>query len=655
MNNKEVKIGVYICHCGTNIEGTVDVEKVRDSAADEPQVVISRDYKFMCSEPGQELIIKDIEEKGLNRVVVASCSPLMHEPTFRKACEKANLNRYLFQMVNIREQCSWVHKDRQEATQKASALVRAAVRRVAHQEPLEPFHVKINPDTMIVGGGIAGIQAALEIAESGNKVYLVEKDSTIGGKMAKLDKTFPTLDCSACILTPKMVSVAQHENIELLSYSEVEEVSGYMGNFTVKVRKKARYITDQCKSCGDCIEVCPVKVPNLFEEKQSLRSAVYKTFPQAIPNTYVIEKESRPACRETCPIGQEAAGYIALIAQRKFKEAARLIRRQNPLPIVCGRVCYHPCETECNRKFVDNPVAIKNLKRFVIDWEMKNGGPELPEIEEERPEKIAVIGSGPSGLTCAHDLALKGYKPVIFEKLPVAGGMLAVGIPEYRLPQEQLDYELDAIQKTGVTIKTGKALGKDFSLQDLFKQGYKAVYIATGAHKSLKMKIPGEEDFEGVFHGVDYLRNISLGLPQPTGKNVAVIGGGNTAVDAARTAFRCGAEEVTILYRRTRKEMPAEEAEIQAAEEEGVKIQYLVAPVEVLGKSGKITTLKCIKMELGEPDSSGRRRPVPIEGSEHDLNFDTVIIAVSQSPEVEFVDSKTTLKVTKWSTLDVNR
>ncbi|MDH4258459.1 MAG: FAD-dependent oxidoreductase, partial [Candidatus Aminicenantes bacterium] len=314
MNGKDIKIGVYICHCGTNIEGTVDVEKVRDSATDAPQVVISRDYKFMCSEPGQELIVKDIQEKGLDRVVVASCSPLMHEPTFRKACEKANLNRYLFQMVNIREQCSWVHKDRQEATKKATALVRAAVRRVAHQEPLEPAKVKINPNTLIVGGGIAGIQAALEIAESGNKVYLVEKDSTIGGKMAKLDKTFPTLDCSACILTPKMVSVAQHENIELLSYSEVEDVSGYMGNFTVKVRKKARYITDQCKSCGDCTEVCPVKVPNSFEENQSMRSAVYKTFPQAIPNTYVINKEGLPPCRETCPIGQEAAGYIALIA-----------------------------------------------------------------------------------------------------------------------------------------------------------------------------------------------------------------------------------------------------------------------------------------------------------------------------------------------------
>jgi heterodisulfide reductase subunit A len=654
MNGKDIKIGVYVCHCGTNIGGTVDVEQVRDNAADTPHVIISRDYKFMCSEPGQELIVKDIREKGLNRVVVASCSPLMHEKTFRKACEKANLNRYLFQMVNIREQCSWIHKNRQEATKKATALIKAAIRRVVYQEPLETVRVKINPDALIVGGGIAGIQAALEIAESGNKVYLVEKDSTIGGKMAKLDKTFPTLDCSACILTPKMVSVAQHENIELLSYSEIDDVSGYMGNFTVKVRKKARYVSDQCTSCGNCIEVCPVKVPNPFEENQSMRSAIYKTFPQAIPNTYVIDKEGRPPCRETCPIGQEAAGYIALIAQRKFKEAARLIRQQNPLPIVCGRVCYHPCETECNRKFVDEPLAIKNLKRFVIDWEMNNGGPEPPEIEELKPEKVAIIGSGPSGLTCAHDLALKGVKSVIYEKLPVVGGMLAVGIPEYRLPKKLLNCEIDYIEKMGVTIETGKALGKDYSLQDLFKKGYKAVYIATGAHKSLKMNIPGEEDFDGVYHGVDYLRNISLGMSQPTGKNVAVIGGGNTAIDAARTAFRCGADEVTILYRRTRKEMPAEEVEIKAAEEEGVQIRYLVAPVDVIGKSGKLTTLKCIKMELGEPDSSGRRRPVPIEGSEHDLSFDTVIIAVSQSPELEFIDSKISLELTEWNTLQVD-
>ncbi|MCK4430458.1 MAG: FAD-dependent oxidoreductase [Candidatus Aminicenantes bacterium] len=655
-NNNDIKIGVYICHCGSNIAGTVDVEKVTNLAADAPHVVIAREYKFMCSEPGQDFIIKDIKEKGLNRVIVASCSPLMHEPTFRKACEKANLNRYLFQMVNIREQCSWVHKDIKSATEKASALINAAIRRVVYQEPLETFKVNVNPNTLVVGGGIAGIQAALEIAESGNKVYLVEKKSTIGGKMAKFDKTFPTLDCSACILTPKMVSVAQHENIELLSYSEIEDVEGSIGDFKIKVRKKARYVHDNCTSCDECTKVCPVQIPNPFDENQSFRSAVYKTFPQAIPNTYVIDKEDRPPCRETCPIGQEAAGYIGLVAQGRFEEAASLIREQNPLPIVCGRVCYHPCESECNRKFVDEPIAIKNIKRFVIDWEMNQyGGPKPPIIEKKRSEKIAIIGSGPSGLACAHDLALKGYEPIIYEKLPVPGGMLAVGIPEYRLPKKLLNSEIDYIKGMGVSIKTGIALGKDFSIKDLFKQGYKAIYIATGAHKSLKMKIPGEEEFVGVYHGVDFLRNINLGNSQPVENRVAVIGGGNTATDAARTALRRGAKEVTILYRRTRKEMPAEEAEIQAAEEEGVKIQYLIAPVEVLGKSGKVVGLKCINMELGEPDSSGRRRPVPLEGSKHDLGFDMVIIAVSQSPDIEFVDDQTNFKLSKWNTFEVNQ
>ena len=655
MKEKDIKIGFYICHCGTNIEGTVDVVKVRDSAAKEKHVVISRDYKFMCSEPGQDLIVKDIKELGLNRVIVASCSPLMHELTFRKACEKSNLNRYLFQMVNIREQCSWVHKDRNSATAKASALVKAALRRVALQEPLETVRVKINPNTLIVGGGIAGIQAALEIAESGNKVYLVERDSTIGGKMARFDKTFPTLDCAACILTPKMVSVAQNPNIELLSYSEIDGVEGSVGDFKVKVRKKARYVMDNCTSCGDCAVACPVKVPNPFEENQSLRPAVYKAFPQAVPNTFVIDKEDRPPCRETCPIGQEAAGYVALIAQRRFADAARLIRQQNPLPVVCGRVCYHPCEKECNRRLVDKAVAIKNLKRFVIDWGMsQNGGPKPPKPEKKRAEKIAIIGSGPSGLACGHDLALKGYEPVIYEKLPVAGGMLAVGIPEYRLPKKLLNMEIDLIKKTGVTIETNKALGKDITIDGLLKKGYKAIFIATGAHKSLKMKIPGEEDFKGVYHGVDFLRNINLGKPQPVGERVAIIGGGNTAIDASRTAVRCGAKEVVILYRRTRKEMPAEEYEIVAAEEEGVKIQYLIAPVEVLGKAGKITGLKCINMKLGEPDSSRRRRPIPIEASEHDLDFDTVIIAVSQAPQIDFLGPKPALSLTKWDTIEAN-
>ncbi len=261
--NGDRRVGVYVCHCGSNIAATVDVFAVRDEASTMPAVVVAREYKFMCSDPGQEMIRKDIQEFGLNRVVVASCSPLMHENTFMKTCERAGLNRYLFQMANIREHCSWVHKDKRQATEKAKRLVAAAVRRVIWNEPLETKKVRINPATLIVGGGVAGIQAALEIAESGNEVYLIEKEPSIGGRMAVLDKTFPTLDCSACILTPKMVSVGQKQNIHLLSYTEVEEVSGSIGNFKVKARRKPRYIDEtKCTGCGLCYSSCPaVRIP----------------------------------------------------------------------------------------------------------------------------------------------------------------------------------------------------------------------------------------------------------------------------------------------------------------------------------------------------------------------------------------------------------
>jgi len=260
MDMDEVKTGVYICHCGSNIAGTVDVVQVSQYAGSLDSVVVARDYKFMCSEPGQDMIKQDIKDLGLNRVVVASCSPLMHEPTFRRVCEQAGLNRCLFQMVNIREQCSWVTEDSGKATEKAKALVHAAVRRVFYHEPLEIREVPVNSNTLIVGGGIAGIQAALEIANSHHKVYLVEREPSIGGHMAQLDKTFPTLDCSACILTPKMSDVGSHPYIELLTYSEVEQVSGYIGNFKVKIRKKARYVDEKkCTGCGECCNNCPVR------------------------------------------------------------------------------------------------------------------------------------------------------------------------------------------------------------------------------------------------------------------------------------------------------------------------------------------------------------------------------------------------------------
>jgi heterodisulfide reductase subunit A len=284
------RIGVYVCHCGANIAATVNVKEVAEFAASLRGVVIARDYIFMCSDPGQELIRNDIKEYNLNRVVVASCSPLLHERTFRRVCDSAGLNSYLFEMANIREHCSWVHKE--GATEKAKHLVQAAVMRVYYHEPLEPMEVGFNPSTLIVGGGIAGIQAALDIANAGYKVYLVEREPSVGGHMIQLDKTFPTLDCSACILTPKMSDVGSHPNIELLAYSEVEEVSGYIGNFRVKIRKKARYVDEEkCTGCGVCQEKCPRKVDSEFDVGLSKRKAIYTPFPQAVPNIPVIDKE----------------------------------------------------------------------------------------------------------------------------------------------------------------------------------------------------------------------------------------------------------------------------------------------------------------------------------------------------------------------------
>ena len=653
MNNNE-KVGIYICHCGVNIAQTVRVDEIAERMRTKPNVEVSTTYKFMCSDPGQQMIQNDIKEKGLTRVIVAACSPHMHELTFRNACERAGLNRYLFQMANIREQCAWVHDDIDKATTKALALVNAAYKRVLHQIPLKAEKSKINPNTLIIGGGIAGIQAALEIADSGNKVYLVEKESTIGGQMAKFDKTFPTLDCAACILTPKMVSVSHRKNIELMTLSEVEKVSGYVGNFTVRIRKKARYVNSKCTSCGECTKVCPVKVPNWFDEFKQMRTAIHKAFPQALPNTYVIDRQERPPCIESCPIRQEAAGYIALIRNRRFHEAAQLIHKRNPLAFICGRICYHPCESECNRGHVDKPLAIQQLKRFALDWELKHYGKFVPpKIEVKREEKVAVVGSGPAGLTCAHDLALKGFQVTVFEQHSIPGGMLAVGIPEYRLPKHFLAMEINYLKDLGIQFKTNTKIGTDITIDELFSDGYSAIFIAIGAHKSIKLDIPGE-DADGVISGIEFLRKVNIGIGIDIGKNVAVIGGGNTAIDAARTALRLGARKVTILYRRTKFEMPASEEEIEDAEAEGIHIAYLTAPVEILKENGKVKALKCIRMTLGEPDSSGRRRPIPIPNSEHILEFDKVIVAISQTPDLQGLQMNNTFITTKWGTLQTN-
>ena len=288
----EPRIGVYICHCGSNIAGTVDVKEVAEFARGLDAVVMTRDYIFICSDPGQEIIRQDIRDFGLNRVVVAACSPQMHELTFRRVCQEAGLNPYLFEMANIREHCSWVTEDKQKATEKAKALVSAAVKRVYYHQPLVAREVPFNPNTLIVGGGISGIQAGLEIADSEHKVYLVERTPSIGGRMIQFDKTFPTLDCSACILTPKMTQVGSHPHIELMTYSEVEEISGFIGNFKVKIRKKARYVDeDKCNGCGLCQEKCPWEADSEFDAGMGKRKAIYIPFEQAVPNIPVIDRE----------------------------------------------------------------------------------------------------------------------------------------------------------------------------------------------------------------------------------------------------------------------------------------------------------------------------------------------------------------------------
>jgi NADH-quinone oxidoreductase subunit F len=360
-------------------------------------------------------------------------------------------------------------------------------------------------------------------------------------------------------------------------------------------------------------------------------------------------------CQYICPIGQEASTYIALVAQKKFEEAYCVIRKDNPLPSVCGRVCSRACETVCRAGEIGEPISIRGLKRFVMDWAKAKGLDRPDKFPVTKTEKVAIVGAGPAGLTAGYYLARKGYPVRIFEALPVPGGMLAVTIPGHRLPKDILSEDIDYIIQSGVSIKTHMALGKDFTLDDLQNQGYKAVFIATGAHKPIEIGVPGEEA-DGVLQALEYLKDVHLKRPVELGGRVVVIGGGNSAVDAARVALRDrNVSQVSLLYRRTRKEMPAYPEEVEAALEEGVKVEFLVAPTWVLTRDGRVTGVRCQKMRLGEKDESGRPKPVPIEGSECLVNADTLILALSERAYTPYLKDSDGLSLSpRWGTIIVD-
>ena len=507
---------------------------------------------------------------------------------------------------------------------------------------------------LIVGSGISGMQAALDLAESGIKVYLLDNKPSIGGKMVQLDKTFPTNDCAMCTIAPRLVDIGKHPNIKLITYAELEEVKGDVGNFDVKIKVLPRYVDiEKCVGCGVCEKVCPRRTDSEFEMGLGKKGMAHIPFPQAVPMVPVIDKrEERPckaACKDACPIRMNVPGYISLIKEGKFKEAYELIRRTNPLPAVCGRVCYAPCEDACNRGQLDEPLASRALKRFVTE-QIDINSLEVPQISKNG-EKAAIIGSGPAGLAAAHDLALLGYEVTIFEALPEPGGMLRYGIPEYRLSKDMLRKEIGYIEKLGVKIKANVKIGDGIKLEELRKD-YQAIFIATGAHESLKLNFPGG-DSPGVIHAIEFLRKVNMRERVDVGGKVAVIGGGNTAIDASRVAKRLGAD-VKIIYRRSRAEMPATAEEVKAAEEEGIEIMFLANPTGIITENGRVSKIECIRMELGESDGSGRLRPIPIKGSEFIIDVDTVITAIGQASNLEFI-KEVGLEVSRRNTIAIDK
>ncbi len=508
-------------------------------------------------------------------------------------------------------------------------------KRVEAAKPTAKKSVKTDKVAVVLGTGPAGVAAALEAADSGSKVYLVDDSPGLSGERIVQDENLE----ADVFARADFAKALEHPAIEVVGLASLRRAKAQDGKIRLKFETVPRRIEPQkCDDCGACYQACPISLWDAYDQNLSWRTAVDRF--SAESGAYNVIKEEMPVCQATCPVHLDIRGYVGLIADGKYAEALERIRERLPFPSICGRVCAHPCEDACNRGKVDEPIMICSLKRFVADCEMN----ECFDIKVEPPKKlldkkIAVVGGGPAGLACAHDLAKKGYRVTVFEALPVAGGMLYVGIPEYRLPKKILGREVDLVRALGVEIKTGVRVGRDIPFEKL-REDFDAIFMGIGCHKAWTLNVPGEDELDGVIDCVTFLRQNNLGEGVPVRDKLVVIGGGNAAIDAARVGVRLSYKEVHIVYRRTRREMPANSWEIDEAEHEGVNLTYLAAPVEILGTDGKVVGIKCIRMELGEPDASGRRRPVPIEGSEFDMDCDIVVPALSQTTDLEGLEEK---------------
>lgn len=503
---------------------------------------------------------------------------------------------------------------------------------------------------LVVGAGIGGLEAAYDLAEAGIKVYLLENSPAIGGTITRLSTTFPTNTSPKCMLAPKLIEIGSHLNIETFTTAELLDVTGEPGHFHARVRKKPRYVSiDDCSGCGDCEAVCPEALPDEFNESLTERRAIYKKFPQAIPNAYAIDKLGVAPCRDACPIDQRAQGYIALVREGRFADAYRTIREENPFPSVCGRVCDHRCEDACLRGQSDSPVNIMALKRFVSDWarahrdQIKSGLDKKPSASGKR---VAVIGAGPAGLTCGLDLVRMGHAVTIFEALPVAGGMMRLGIPAFRLPHDLLQEEIDEIVHEGVEIRLNSPIT---DLPALLEEDYDAVFVAVGAHKDNKPSIPGT-DLPQVLSGTDFLlkhnlrfenissekQKIEKDVDNVRGKRVLVLGSGAVAIHAAMTTLRLGADWVGIACLENREHMAAQDWEIQDAEEEGIQILPSLSIQEILEEQGAVSGVRCNRVDL-----KGYQNGIPdfteIEGTEDRIAADVILLAVGREPELDFL------------------